>query len=197
MMTFAPGTVGHTLLQLRGVWHDHVEIFDLAGNPLSADIHSGSPGAAPYDNLVYIDFDGEIYRQTNVTFRGRPLHVRSFSGRLIDGVLVFDRLGPQAPEHIGVSGGPGILFFCARRLDEPAVLRYAEPDCVRLIAPNQRTRTTVLYRDGLVVRTLTAHGYKVAPTAEFRVAIDPRGTIGSVHSEKRTTQVFADPNSAE
>lgn len=197
MTSFVPGSVGHSLLQMSGVWHDHVEIFDLAGNPLTADRHSGSPGAAPYHNLVYIDFDGKVYRQTNIAFRGRPLHVRTFSGRLVDGILVFDRLGPQAPEHIGVSGGPGVLFFCARRLDAPAILRYAEPDCVRLIGPNQRTRTTVLYRDGVAVRTLTATGIRVAPIAEFRVANDPRGAHGPVHSDQRSTQVFVEPNSAE
>ena len=90
--------------KMRGVWHDHVEIFDLAGNPLADDPHSGSPRPAPYDNLVYIDFDGVVFARTNVTFRGRPLHTQTFSGKLVDGMLVFDRLGPEAPVHIGVSG---------------------------------------------------------------------------------------------
>ena len=68
-----PGTVADTLTRMRGVWHDHVEVYDLAGNPLSEDALSGTPGPAPFDNLVYVDFDGFIYRQTNVTFRGRPI----------------------------------------------------------------------------------------------------------------------------
>ncbi len=191
-MTQAPfpiGSVAHTLMQMRGVWHDHVEIFDLAGNPLADDAHSGSPGPAPYDNLVYIDFDGEIYTQTNVTFRGRPLHAKTFSGKLIDGILVFDRLGPEAPVHIGVSGGPGILFFLARDITE-ALQRYSEPDCVRLLGPGQRTRTTVLYRGGTAVRTLTAYGQKLAPTAAHRVADDPRGQNGPVHAMRSNTKVF-------
>ncbi|MBL8045761.1 MAG: hypothetical protein JNL09_04425, partial [Anaerolineales bacterium] len=74
------GSVAHTLTQMCGVWHDHIEVFDLAGNPLALDEHSGTPGASPWDNLVYVEFDGETYRQTNVTFHGRPLHVRSFAG---------------------------------------------------------------------------------------------------------------------
>jgi hypothetical protein len=183
------GTVAHTLTLMSGVWHDHVEVFDLAGNPLAEDVHSGTPGAAPWDNLVYIEFDGEHYRQTNVTFNGRPLHVRSFAGRLIDGVLVFNKLGPEAPEHIGVSGGAGVLFFCPRAVDE-AWQRYSEPDCIRLIGPGQRTRTTVLYRNGVAVRTLTAYGTKVAPLADRRVSWDPRGSDGPVHNLPSETQVF-------
>ena len=58
MPVFPVGSVGHNLMQMRGVWHDHVEIFDLAGKPLEDDPLSGTPGAAPFDNLVYIDFDG-------------------------------------------------------------------------------------------------------------------------------------------
>lgn len=188
-MNFPTGTVGHTLTLMRGVWHDHVEIYDLAGNPLAEDVHSGTPGAAPFDNLVYIDFDGERYRQTNVTFRGRPLHVRTFSGVLRDGVLEFDRLGPQDPGHIGVSGGVGVLFFIARTINE-SWQRYSEPDCVRLISPSERTRTTVLYRNGVAVRTLTANGYRLAPTADRRLADDPRGIDGAVHEISDDTRVF-------
>lgn len=183
------GTVAHTLSQLCGVWHDHVEVFDLAGNRLAFDEHSGTPGASPWDNLVYVDFDGEIYRQTNVTFQGRPLHVRSFAGKLIEGVLVFNKLGPGAPEHIGVSGGEGILFFTPRAVDE-AWQRYSEPDCIRLIDANRRTRTTVLYRNGVAVRTLTAYGQRIAPTAARRHALDPRGPGGPVHNLPSETQVF-------
>lgn len=186
---FPIGSVGHNLMLMRGVWHDHVEIFDLAGRPLAEDVHSGSPGAAPFDNLVYIDFDGHIYRQSNVTFRGRPLHTRTFTGQLVDGVLVFDRLGPDAPEHIGVSGGPGVLFFVARH-QEAALQRYSEPDCIRLLSPHLRTRTTVLYRNGTAVRTLTANGSKIAPTANRRVPDDPRGPDGDVHEVRGATEVF-------
>lgn len=190
-LTFPPGTVGHTLTRLCGVWHDHIEVFDLAGHPLAVDEYSGTPGASPWDNLVYIDFDGEIYRQTNVTFKGRPLHVRSFAGRLVEGVLVFNKLGPDAPEHVGVSGGPGVLFFCPRAVDA-AWQRYSEPDCIRLIGASERTRTTVLYRYGVAVRTLTANGYKLAPVADPRVPWDPRGPEGPVHHFPSETLVFKD-----
>lgn len=189
MRVFPPGTVGHTLSLMNGVWHDRVEVFSLAGLALAEDTLSGTPGAAPFDNLVYVSFDGASYTQTNVTFRGRPLHTRTFRGKLEDGVLVFDRLGPDDPEHIGVSGGPGILFFNPRRMTD-AWNRYHEPDCIRLLGPGQRTRTTVLYRDGVAQRTLTANGYKVAPDASLRVPWDPRGPEGSVHEPHRDTLVF-------
>lgn len=186
---FPAGTVGHTLTQLVGVWHDHLEVYDPAGQPLAEDAHSGTPGAAPWDNLVYIDFDGQRYRQTNVTFRGRPLHVRSFAGELRAGVLVFDRLGPEAPEHIGVGAGPGVLIFCPRAVDD-AWQRYSEPDVIRLLGPGQRTRTTVLYRHGVVVRTLTAYGVRLSPSTAQRLAWDPRGAEGPVHPAPGETQVF-------
>lgn len=189
MNTFLPGSVGDTLTRMRGVWHDHVSIYDLAGHPLTEDVYSGTPGPAPFDNFVYVDFDGQIYRQTNVTFRGRPLHARAFSGRLVDGVLVFDKLGPDAPEHIGVSGGPGILFFIARIVDD-AMKRYSEPDCVRLIGTSERTRTTVLYRGGVAVRTLTAWGQRLSPDPSRRLTWDPRGPDGDPHETRRDTFVF-------
>lgn len=188
-MSFAPGTVGHTLTAMVGAWHDHVEVFALDGAPLAADERAGTPGAAPWDNLVYVEFDGARYQQTNVTFRGRAPHVRTFSGRLEDGVLVFDRLGPDDPEHVGVSGGPGVLCFVGRRITA-AWSRYAEPDFIRLLGPGARTRTTTLYRDGELVRTLTAHGVRVAPHGDRRVAWDPRGTDGAVHAPRVATEVF-------
>ncbi|MBL8046582.1 MAG: hypothetical protein JNL09_08580 [Anaerolineales bacterium] len=102
---------------------------------------------------------------------------------------MFNKLGPDAPEHIGVSGGPGILFFTPRHVDE-AWQRYSEPDCIRLIDANHRTRTTVLYRNGVAVRTLTAYGQRLAATAHQRVELDPRGPDGPVHNLPGETQVF-------
>ena len=183
------GSVGHTLSRMVGVWHDRVEIYSPSGELLSQDPASGTPGAAPFENLVYVSFDGVRYTQTNVAFRGRPLAVRTFSGRLEDGVLRFDSLGTDDPGHIGVSGGPGVLFFVAQELGQ-ATQRYCEPDCVRLLGTSERTRTTVLYRGGRVVRTLTANGVRIAPTADQRVAWDPRGTFGPVHTAKEPTSVF-------
>ena len=57
---FPVASVAHTLTQLRGVWHDHINLFELDGRKLSDDSQSGSPGAGPFENLVYIDFDGVI-----------------------------------------------------------------------------------------------------------------------------------------
>ena len=185
----ALGTVAHTLLAMRGVWLDHVEIFNLAGQPLDEDPLAGSPGKAPFDNLVYVDFDGENFCQTNVTFRGRPLAVKTFSGRLIDGTLVFDRLGPNAPEHIGASAGPGTLFLNARRVGE-AWSHYLEPDVLTLLSPIERTRVTMLYRNGVAVRTLRAHGTRLAPSAAQRMDWDPRGIDGPVHQQSAFTDVF-------
>lgn len=191
--SFTLGSVGHTLTLMSGVWHDHVEIYDLTGKPLAYDEHGGKAGPAPYDNLVYIDFDGETYKQTNVTFKGRPLFVRSFAGTLVDGVLVFHKLGPEAPEHIGVSGGVGSLIFAPRAVDE-AWQRYSEPDYVQLFGASERTRTTILYRNGVAVRTLKASGLKVAPVAERRLTWDPRGADGPVHeSLPSETLVFQNP----
>jgi len=187
----ALGTVAHTLMAMRGVWHDHVEIFDLAGQPLDEDSLAGSPGSAPFDNLVYVDFDGENFRQTNVTFRGRPVTAKTFSGKVIDGTLVFDRLGPNAPEHIGAGAGPGTLFLNARKVGE-AWSHYLEPDVLTLLNPTERTRITMLYRNGVAVRTLRAHGTRLAPSAEQRVSWDPRGEDGPVHQASAFTDVFRD-----
>ncbi len=187
---FPIGSVGHTLSQMVGVWHDRVEIFSPNGTPLDEDPFSGTPGSAPYENLVYVSFDGHRYTQTNVTFKGRKTAWRTFAGTLVDGVLHFDSLGSKDPGHIGVSGGAGILFFVASKMGE-GTQRYAEPDCVRLMGPSERTRTTVLYRDGQVVRTLTAYGARLAPTADIRLPWDPRGTEGPVHEVKEDTLVFA------
>jgi len=186
---FPTGSVGHTLGRMAGVWHDRVEIYSPDGSPVADDPASGTPGPAPFDNLVYVSFDGVRYVQTNVAYRGRPLASRTFSGRLVDGILRFDRLGPDDPGHVGVSGGPGILFFVSATLG-PGALRYCEPDCVRLLGPSARTRTTVLYRQGRIVRTLTAHGARISPPTDTRLACDPRGPDGSVHDGFHPTEVF-------
>jgi hypothetical protein len=188
-LTFAPGTVGYLLTMLRGTWHDHITISDLAGNPLTIDEHAGSPGAAPFDNLVYIDFDGEHYTQTNVTFRGRPLHVRTFTGRMNAGILHFDSLGPHDPGHIGVAAGINVLAFLPGAITD-ALQRYTEPDFITLHSPHHRTRSTVLYRGGTPLRSLFAQGTRIAPTAAQRSPDDPRGQQGSVHENRSTTQVF-------
>lgn len=189
MTPFAPASVGYMLTMMRGVWHDHIELYDLSGKPIALDEKAGSPGASPFDNLVYIDFDGENYVQTNVTFLGRPLHTRTFTGKLVEGILRFDKLGPNDPGHIGVSAGNNVLAFLPAKIDD-SLKRYTEPDFLFLSPPDRRTRSTVLYRDGVAVRSLHAQGHKIAPLATQRVPHDPRGHNGEVHEIRSTTQVF-------
>lgn len=181
---FVPGSVGHTLMQMRGIWHDSIECFELDGSPLDDDTHAGSgtPGSSPFDNLVYIDFDGEHLTLTNVHFRGRPMAAKTFTAKLIDGVLVFDSLGEGAYENIGMSGGPGIITFNARQLNAATDV-YMEPDFIILTGTGQRVRHTVLYRNGQATRTLTAHGQRLSPSCEQRHALDPRGVDGPVHEQ--------------
>lgn len=190
----APGPAGvaETLLQMRGAWRERVELYHLSGEALAYDEHAGTPGASPFENLVYVDFDGRNYRQTNVAFKGRPLHVRSFSGAVEEGVLVFHALGPDAPLHIGVSGGPGILVFAPRQVDD-AWQRYVEPDVVRLAPPSGRVRTTLLYRNGRAVRTLSAHGERISENTERRLPFDPRGADGPVHEAGGDSVVWREP----
>lgn len=188
-MKFPSGSVGETLTAMQGVWHDHIQTFQLNGDVLDDDQWSGTPGLAPFDNLVYVEFDGENYRQTNVTFRGRPLHIRSFQGVLQDGVLRFGHLGPNDPTHIGASAGPGRIIFSPLKVTA-AWQNYVEPDFIELLGPGQRSRTTLLYRHGVAVRTMYAAGYKLTPDATQRVAADPRGLVGDVHDVLKPTLVF-------
>ncbi len=97
-----------------------------------------------------------------------------------DDLLVFDPLGPGAYENVGMSGGPGILTFNARKLGA-ATDTYMEPDFIMLTAPGERVRHTVLYREGEAVRTLTAKGTRLVPTCDERHHLDPRGPSGAVH----------------
>lgn len=187
--TFPIGSVGYNLMLLRGTWHDHVELYNLDGTPLNtdSDLGAGTPGPSPFDNIAYIDFDGYDFKLTNVHFRGREPTAKTFAGKLEDGLLVFDRLGPGAFNNVGVSGGPGILTFNALELGKHTDV-YMEPDFIAITAPGQRIRHTVLYREGKAVRTLTAKGTRLSPTCDRRVDIDPRGIDGPVHGE-----VFVSP----
>jgi hypothetical protein len=186
------GDVAATLSQMAGVWHDKVRLFHLDGTPLDDDTQAGSgtPGASPFENLVYISFDGHDFALTNVHIKGRPVIAKTFRGTMRDGLMVFDSLGDGAFENVGVSGGPGILTFNARRL-EPACEVYMEPDFIILTAPDRRVRHTVLYRSGLAVRTLTAHGQKLSHDASIRHPLDPRGPDGDVHGETFTAGIWS------
>jgi hypothetical protein len=80
-----------------------------------------------------------------------------------------------------VSGGPGVLVFLPERVDTPEHRRFADPDYVRHLGGDQRTRTTTLYRDGELKRVLTVSGTRVDPDPTRRGAWDPRGPDGPVH----------------
>ena len=197
--TFPVGSVGHTLLQARGTWHEHVELYKLDGTPLDNDTEAGSgaSGPAPYDSLIYIDFDGRFMQQTNVSFRGRDVHANTFAAELIDGVLVFDSLGPGAFENIGVSGGPGILIYNSRHIDEACKL-YQEPDFIVYSAPGERLRTTLLYSAGEATRTCMGKATRLSPTCDHRADFDPRGPGAEVHEAQLfSTQLWASLDNQE
>jgi len=187
---FPVGSVGHNLMQLRGTWHDHVELFELDGQVLTEDSKAGSPGSSPFENLVYIDFDGDVLRLTNVHLKGRQASAKTFIGRMTGDLLVFDSLGPGAYENVGVSGGPGILTFTARTLDRATEV-YMEPDFIIITAPGKRTRHTVLYRGGKAIRTLTAIGERLSLACDSRHAMDPRGLDGPVHEQAFQSEIWA------
>ena len=176
------GSVHHNLSLLHGTWHDKVELFELDGSELSEDSLAGSPGESPFENLVYVDFDGDTLKLTNIHIRGRSAAAKTFTGKMRDGLLVFDELGPGAYENVGMSGGPGILTFAARKLDKATDV-YAEPDFIIMTGENERTRQTVLYRTGIAVRTLTARGKRLTRDCSKRHEWDPRGPDGPIHEE--------------
>jgi hypothetical protein len=176
------GSVQYNLSLLHGTWHDKVELFELDGSELSEDGLAGSPGESPFENLVYVDFDGDVLRLTNVHIRGREPSAKTFTGRMRDGLLVFDELGPGAYENVGMSGGPGVLTFSARELGKATDV-YAEPDFIIVTGEGERTRHTVLYRNSVAIRTLTAKGKRLTRNCSERHEWDPRGPDGPVHEE--------------
>ncbi len=178
------------LAAMVGVWHDHLEAFDPDGAPVTEDLHGGVPGPFPYDNLVYFDFDGSTVTQSNVTFGGREAKVRTFESDLVDGVLRFRKLGPDAPQHVGVSGGPGIIWFVPESWQEPGLGHYSEPDHIRLDG-DRRWRTTVLYRHGPLVRTMLVTGERLTTDTSRRHELDPRGPGAPVHELRDVTPHFA------
>ncbi len=177
------------LTAMVGVWHDHLVAFDRHGGEISDDPHGGVAGAFPYDNLVYVDFDGYTYTQTNVTFRGRPTHARTFGADVADGVLRFGSLGPEAPRHIGVSGGSGLIWFVPDELSEPGLQRYAEPDLIRLEG-DRRWRTTVLFRQAQLVRMMLVEGTRLTTDTTRLHPLDPRPADTGVHGERSTTTQY-------
>ncbi len=172
-----------------GVWRDHLVAYTADGEPLTHDDSGGAPGAFPFENLVYIDFDGRDYTQTNVVVSGRPPHQRTFTATVSDGVFRFDELGPEAPEHVGVSGGPGLIWFVAERITDVGVSRYAEPDLIR-IEGDRRWRNTALWRNGTLVRLLAVEGDRVGLDTTRPHELDPRGSDVSVHGTRSVTHHY-------
>jgi len=187
VLSVRAASVAENLALFHGVWLDLVSGFRPDGTPMTVDDTGPVPVGLPYQQLVYLDFDGERLVQTNVAVRGRawsedePAHTRTFRARVVDGVLRFDPTGLEAPTTIGVAGGPGVLVFLPERVDTDAHRRFADPDYVRHLGGDQRTRTTTLYRDGELKRVLTVSGTRVAADPSRRLSWDPRGPEGPVH----------------
>lgn len=192
------GQLTDDLFAMVGVWHDHLTAYDRHGHAVDEDPHGGVPGPFPYDNLVYCDFDGRTWTQTNVTFRGRPTAVRTFEADVEDDVLAFRTLGPEAPRHLGVSGGPGLIWFVAEDMAEPGLQRYCEPDLIRLDTtpeatgqPARRWRTTVLWRDARLVRPMLVEGVRLDTDTSRRHQWDPRqGPPEAVHERRSSTNHY-------
>ena len=190
MSDYPAGSVQANLDLLRGTWHDRVELFELDGGELAEDRLAGSPGLSPFENLVYIEFDGERLKLTNVHVRGRAMSAKTFTGRMRDGLLVFDALGPGAYENVGMSGGPGVLTFAPRALGRATGI-YMEPDFIVITGDGERVRHTVLYRNGVAVRTLTARGRRLTRRCDARHEWDPRGPAGPVHEEPFKADIWS------
>lgn len=182
------GPLSSALRSMVGVWHDVLTARDPQGREMTEDPYGGTPGPFPYENLVYCDFDGEHWTQTNVTFRGRPVKWRSFRAKVVDEILYFAKLGPEAPTHIGVGAGPGLIWFLPEAIDE-AWERYSEPDYIQVDGDTRR-RSTVLYRDGRFVRTMEVLGTRLTTDTTRRVDLDPRGAEGPAHEDISVTHAF-------
>lgn len=180
-------SVADNLRLFRGVWHDVITAYHPDGTLMADDVHGGTPGPTPYEQLVYLDLVGDQFTQTNVVFAGRPPHVRTFTGAIVDGILRFDPLGLEAPTTIGVSGGPGVLVFLPETSTGDHMGRFHDPDYIRDLGDGQRTRTTTLYRDGRLVRVLTVLGQRISTDPTVRVSHDPRGPTGPPHESTRFT----------
>jgi len=189
-------SVADNLALFRGVWLDLVSAYHPDGTPMDRDLPSGrggEPGGFPYQQLVYLDFDGRRLTQTNVVVRGRAPAARTFHAGIVDGILVFDPAGLEEPGTVGVSGGPGVLVLLPARVDTPEHRRFADPDYVRYLGGDQRTRTTTLYRDGELKRILTVAGTRIHPDPSVRVPWDPRGPEGPVHDRDDQSHENAAP----
>lgn len=169
-----------TLGALAGIWRDRLTAVDGSGNDVSYDPHGGIPGEFPYENLVYVDFDGECFRQTSVVLAGRAPAVRTFEAHRVGETLRFVPLGPGAPAIVGISPVRGHLWFVAEPITHEGISRYAEPDHIH-VEGDRRWRHTVLWRHGELVRVMHVAGERLARSATVRHESDPRGATGGVH----------------
>ena len=180
-----------TLADLVGVWHDHLSAVDGAGRAVAFDPHGGIPGEFPYENLVYIDFDGTRFTQTSVVVSGRAPAIRTFEASLEGDTLRFVPLGPGAPDIVGISPVRGELWFVADSIVHDGITRYAEPDHIR-VDGDRRWRDTVLWRYGDVVRVMHVSGQRLTRDTSRRADIDPRGSVGSVHDDRSEVEMYRD-----
>ena len=178
-----------TLGALVGVWRDHLSAVDQNGIAIAYDPHGGVPGEFPYENLVYIDFDGDNFVQTSVVLSGRDTAVRTFEAKRVDETLVFTPLGPGAPRIVGVSPVLGHLWFVADDIVHDGISRYAEPDHIR-VDGDHRWRDTVLWRHGTIVRVMHVRGELLTRDTSRRLDIDPRGVSGRVHDIRSEVEMY-------
>jgi len=183
-------TLIDNLFSLRGVWREELSAVDENGDTISHDPYGGVPGAFPYQVLVYIDFDGARFAQTTVVLSGREPAVRTFEASVKADVLEFVPLGPGAPRIVGVSQGPGALWFVADTVAAEAIQRYAEPDFIR-IDGDRRWRHTVLWRNGALRRLLMVKGHRISPDTSVRHDLDPRGVDGPVHDLRSVVDIYS------
>ena len=123
--------------------------------------------------------------------RSPGARTRFWTADVADGVLRFRRLGPEAPQHVGVSGGPGLIWFVAESMSEPGLQRYCEPDLIRLDG-NLRWRTTVLWRDARLVRPMLVQGTRFTSDTARTHEWDPRGADAAVHGARSQTMHYTE-----
>ena len=88
-----------------------------------------------------------------------------------------------------------MLVLLPERVDTDAHRRFADPDYVRYLGGDQRTRTTTLYRDGELKRILTVSGTRIhhdpTATGPVRTRAVPRAPSRAAH--RRGDPVTDDP----
>ena len=83
----ADSSVAANLALFHGVWLDRVVAYHPDGTAMDHDEGGTAAGPFPYQQLVYLDFDGTRLTQTNLPVRGRPPVPRTFRATVVHGVL--------------------------------------------------------------------------------------------------------------